>query len=73
MPNVDVAMARSLRGGWWGSITAGIAENLQQRQVTDAVNNVGNTVNDVTNTVTDIRTALSSWDNCMSVSWCKYV
>ncbi|EGY22674.1 uncharacterized protein VDAG_04112 [Verticillium dahliae VdLs.17] len=72
MPNVDVAMARSLRGGWWGSITAGIAENLQQRQVTDAVNNVGNTVNDVTNTVTDIRTALSSWDNCMSVSWCKW-
>ncbi|CRK41968.1 hypothetical protein BN1708_008625 [Verticillium longisporum] len=72
MPNVDVAMARSLRGGWWGSITAGIAENLQQRQVTDAVNNVGNTVNDVTNTVTDIRTALSSWDNCISVSWCKW-
>ncbi|KAM0280397.1 hypothetical protein ACHAQH_004111 [Verticillium albo-atrum] len=58
-------MARSLRGGIWGSITAGIAANLQQRQITETVDNVGNAV-------TDVRTALSSWDNCMAVSWCKW-
>ncbi|KAM0332533.1 hypothetical protein ACHAQA_002816 [Verticillium albo-atrum] len=65
MPSVDVAMARSLRGGVWGSITAGIAASLQPRQITETVDNVGNAV-------TDVRTALSSWDNCMAVSWCKW-
>ncbi|KAL2756292.1 hypothetical protein ACRALDRAFT_2027856 [Sodiomyces alcalophilus JCM 7366] len=58
MPSVDVAMARSLRGGVWGSIVSGISADLQARQITETIN--------------DVSTAFSSWDNCMAVSWCKW-
>ncbi|ROT36877.1 hypothetical protein SODALDRAFT_209387 [Sodiomyces alkalinus F11] len=58
MPSVDVAMARSLRGGVWGSIVSGISSDLQARQITETINDVG--------------TALGSWDNCMAVDWCRW-
>lgn len=57
MPSVDVAMARSLRGGVWGSIVSGLGRDLQSRQITDTVSEVGET--------------LSSWDNCMAKDYCK--
>ncbi|KFA53103.1 hypothetical protein S40293_05300 [Stachybotrys chartarum IBT 40293] len=59
-------MARSLRGGVFeilkNSLARGIAADLARRQIID----------DVSDSVTDIQTALSSWDNCMAVSWCQY-
>ncbi|KAH7376059.1 hypothetical protein B0T11DRAFT_16335 [Plectosphaerella cucumerina] len=58
MPSVDVAMARSLRGGIWGSIAAGLAKNIESRQITETVSEVGE--------------AFSSWDNCMARSFCKW-
>lgn len=30
-------------------------------------------VSDATDKATDVATAFSSWDNCMAVTWCKYV
>lgn len=45
------------------SLARGIAADLARRQIID----------DVSDSVNDIQTALSSWDNCMAVSWCQYV
>lgn len=64
MPSIDVAMARSLRGGVWGSVMSSMAATIEKRQIMSTVENVGNQVNDV-------KTAFSSWDNCMSVNYCK--
>lgn len=50
-------MARSLRGGVWGSITGGVASNFARR--------------DLLNQAMDVKTAFSSWDNCMQVNYCK--
>lgn len=67
MPSIDVAMARSLRGGFWdtvrNSVARSVAADLARRDI----------INDAKGKVNDIATALSSWDNCMSVAWCKYV
>ncbi|KAF5514955.1 hypothetical protein CGCF413_v000872 [Colletotrichum fructicola] len=65
MPSIDVAMARSLRGGVWGSVMSSMAAAIEKRQIMSTVENVGNQVNDV-------KTAFSSWDNCMSVNYCKW-
>ncbi|KAL0939099.1 fibroin-3 related protein [Colletotrichum truncatum] len=65
MPTIDVAMARSLRGGVWGSVMSSMAASIQRRQIMSTVENAGNQINDV-------KTALSSWDNCMSVNYCKW-
>lgn len=64
MPSIDVAMARSLRGGVWESMVSSMAADIQSRGITDTVQSAGNSINDV-------KTALSSWDNCMSVNFCK--
>ncbi|KAF6842720.1 hypothetical protein CMUS01_02781 [Colletotrichum musicola] len=65
MPTIDVAMARSLRGGVWGSVMSSITASVERRQIMSTVENAGNQIN-------DIKTALSSWDNCMSVNFCKW-
>ncbi|KAF4781922.1 hypothetical protein HER10_EVM0005141 [Colletotrichum scovillei] len=65
MPSIDVAMARSLRGGVWESMVSSMAADIQSRGITDTVQSAGNSINDV-------KTALSSWDNCMSVNFCKW-
>lgn len=57
MPSIDANMARSLRGGVWGSIASGLRANLESRQIENTVNEVGET--------------FSSWDNCMAQSYCK--
>ncbi|KAL5614573.1 hypothetical protein BROUX41_004676 [Berkeleyomyces rouxiae] len=72
MPTIDLAMARSLRGTTWEIISEGIIRALNRRDIADTVDNVSNTVDDVSNSVNDVKTALSSWDNCMSVNWCKW-
>lgn len=59
MPAVDVAMQRSLRGGFIDLLAASLRPVLQRR--------------DIQQQVTDVRTAFSSWDNCMQVNYCKYV
>ncbi|GKT42079.1 uncharacterized protein ColSpa_02260 [Colletotrichum spaethianum] len=64
MPSIDVAMARSLRGGLWGSVVSSMAANIENRGITDTVNNAGSQINDV-------KTAFSSWDNCMAATYCK--
>lgn len=65
MPNIDVAMARSLQGGVWtevkSSLTSAIVKDLYQRDI----------ISDTGEKIDDIQTALSSWDNCMAVSFCK--
>ncbi|KDN61798.1 hypothetical protein CSUB01_00343 [Colletotrichum sublineola] len=65
MPSIDVAMARSVRGGVWGSVVSSLAANIESRGITDTVNNAGAQINDV-------RTAFSSWDNCMAATYCKW-
>jgi hypothetical protein len=67
MPSIDVAMARSVQPSPWLSIrdalARSIANDLHRRNI----------VEDTQGKVTDIQTALSSWDNCMAASFCKYV
>jgi hypothetical protein len=67
MPSIDVAMARSVQPSPWLSIrdalARSIANDLQRRNI----------VEDTQGKVTDIQTALSSWNNCMAASFCKYV
>lgn len=55
-------MARSLRGGVWGSIAQGLHSSLAPRDVAG-----------LQDKATDAATAFSSWDNCMDVNYCKYV
>lgn len=59
MPAVDVAMRRSLRRGFLDLMVASLRPALQRR--------------DLQEQISDVRTALSSWDNCMQVEYCKYV
>ena len=59
MPSIDVAMARSLRGGVWGSITESLNRSMAPRGLGDKAGEAAH--------------ALSSWDNCMQVTYCKYV
>ncbi|KAJ3504468.1 hypothetical protein NM208_g16333 [Fusarium decemcellulare] len=67
MPAIDEAMARSLRGSAWeilkDKFVRTIAADLARRDM----------VGDAATKVDDFTTAISSWDNCMSVAWCKYV
>ncbi|KAL3306635.1 fibroin-3 related protein [Colletotrichum asianum] len=42
MPSIDVAMARSLRGGVWGSVMSSMAATIEKRQIMSTVENVGN-------------------------------
>ena len=55
-------MARSLRGGVWGSIAQSLHSSLARRDI-----------GDLQDKATDAATAFSSWDNCMEVNYCKYV
>ncbi|KAF9879248.1 hypothetical protein CkaCkLH20_03481 [Colletotrichum karsti] len=65
MPSIDVAMARSLRGGAWGSVMSSVAATIERRQIMSTVESAGNQIKDV-------KTAFSSWDNCMAASFCKW-
>ncbi|KAL2271283.1 hypothetical protein VTJ83DRAFT_654 [Remersonia thermophila] len=58
MPAVDVAMARSLRGGVLDLFVASLRPAVERRSLTDQINDVG--------------TAFSSWDNCMQATYCKW-
>ncbi|KAH6898369.1 hypothetical protein B0T10DRAFT_106297 [Thelonectria olida] len=66
MPSIDVAMARSIRPSALellrDAVARGITAGLTQRDV----------ATDASQKITDIKTALSSWDNCMAVAWCKW-
>lgn len=66
MPSIDVAMARSLRPSTFellrDAVARSIAADLEKRDV----------LTSASNKVSDIKTALSSWDNCMSFTWCKW-
>ncbi|KAF4984684.1 hypothetical protein FDECE_17040 [Fusarium decemcellulare] len=66
MPAIDEAMARSLRGSAWeilkDKFVRTIAADLARRDM----------VGDAATKVDDFTTAISSWDNCMSVAWCKW-
>lgn len=55
-------MARSLRGGVWGSIARAVKPALEARSVTS----------DAQSEFSDVKTAFSSWDNCMAAVYCKY-
>lgn len=62
MPSIDVAMARSLRGGFLDLVSASVRPAVESR---DAISNAQGKVQ-------DFKTAFSSWDNCMQASFCKY-
>lgn len=71
MPSIDEAMARSLRASDWeivkDKVIRSLAAGLVRRQ------EVGNAaVADAAQKVDDFATAFSSWDNCMTVPWCKW-
>ena len=57
MPTIDVAMRRSLGGGFLDLLARAADPALGKRDIAGQVN--------------DVKTALSSWDNCMSVTYCK--
>ncbi|OHE98947.1 hypothetical protein CORC01_05843 [Colletotrichum orchidophilum] len=42
-----------------------MAADIQSRGITDTVESAGNSINEV-------KTAFSSWDNCMAVTFCKW-
>ncbi|GJN68604.1 hypothetical protein PLICBS_002647 [Purpureocillium lilacinum] len=66
MPSVDVAMARSLRGGVLDQlkdvVARAVVAGLSRRDI----------ISDAQGKVTDVKTAFSSWDNCMKASFCKW-
>lgn len=63
MPSIDVAMARSVRGGFLDLLTASMRPVVESRDA----------ITDVQGHITDVKTAFSSWDNCMNANFCKYV
>ena len=62
MPSIDVAMARSVRGGFADLVAAAVRPYLERRE---------GTITNVAGQISDARTAFSSWDNCMQVNFCK--
>ncbi|KAL2023221.1 hypothetical protein VTK56DRAFT_3344 [Thermocarpiscus australiensis] len=58
MPAVNVAMERSLRGGFLDLLVASLRPALERRNVQEQI--------------TDVKTAFSSWDNCMQANYCKW-
>lgn len=66
MAPIDVAMARSLHGGMWGTLRDSVV-----RSVTNEIAK-RNIIDDTHDKVTDVKTAFSSWDNCMNATFCKY-
>ncbi|KYK54344.1 hypothetical protein DCS_06301 [Drechmeria coniospora] len=66
MPHVDVAMARSLRGGvleqLTGVLVRSTASAIRSRDI----------ISDAQGKVSNVKTAFSSWDNCMNSSYCKW-
>lgn len=67
MPHVGIAMERSLQGG-------GLADGLRALVARSMVAALGTRqLSGIQSTVSDAKTALSSWDNCMAVTFCKYV
>ncbi|KAJ1331195.1 DnaJ subfamily C member 5 [Microdochium nivale] len=67
MPHIGAAMEQSLQDSlvdrFRGLVTRSIVAALGERQSLS---------NSVSNGVTDVKTALSSWDNCMAVTYCKW-
>lgn len=61
MPSIDVAMTRSLRGGVAEIVARSFQKAFEERGI----------ISDASSSISDVKTALSSWDNCMSVTWCK--
>jgi len=61
MPSIDVAMARSVRGGLLDLVAAAVRPYVERRS----------TLTNVADQISDARTAFSSWDNCMQVNFCK--
>lgn len=82
MPNIRDVMISSLQRGVYevvrrqatddSSTAAGDATDAYDG-ASDAADSFGTTANEVSDTVTDVKTAFSSWDNCMDVTYCKYV
>lgn len=62
MPSIDVAMTRSLRGGFSGIVARSFQHAFQERNI----------ITDAQDQISDVKTAFSSWDNCMQVVYCKY-
>lgn len=67
MPSVDVAMARSLRGGLWETVVDSVARSLAAEVVRRDI------VQDGEDKISEIKQAFSSWDSCMAHVYCKYV
>ena len=61
MPSIDVAMARSVRGGALDLVAAAIRPFVERRD----------TLTNVAGQIGDVRLAFSSWDNCMQANFCK--
>ena len=57
MAAVEAAMKRSLREGFAELLVASLRPALERR--------------DLQGQVADVKTAFSSWDNCMEVTYCK--
>ncbi|PSR97513.1 hypothetical protein BD289DRAFT_90811 [Coniella lustricola] len=62
MPSIDVAMARSLRGGLNEVLARSLRHAFVERDV----------VTDAEDNITDVTTAFSSWSNCMEAVYCKW-
>lgn len=62
MPSVNVAMERSLRGGFLDLLAASLRPAFERRDV----------ITDAQGKANDVKTAFSSWDNCMNAVYCKY-
>jgi hypothetical protein len=62
MPSVEEAMRRSMGTGALESIARTVRRGLGERDV----------ISDVTQGASDFKTAISSWDNCMATTFCKW-
>ncbi|QYS98143.1 hypothetical protein H0G86_005338 [Trichoderma simmonsii] len=66
MPSVDVAMARSLRGGLWETVVDTVARSLAAQVIKRDL------ISDSENKASEIKQAFSSWDGCMAHVYCKW-
>ncbi|KAM0253591.1 hypothetical protein ACHAQJ_007219 [Trichoderma viride] len=65
MPAIDVAMARSLRGGLWETVKDSIARSLATEVVRRDI------VSDADTKISDVKQAFSSWSSCMAHVYCN--
>lgn len=72
MPSIDVAMARSVRGGVGGILARSLQAVFEETRTVEVESEKRNVVSTATTGISSVKDSFSSWNNCMAAVYCKY-